>query len=215
MYKNFEYGRSMIEMLGVLAIIAVLSVGGIAGYSKAMEMFKVNKLISEYNMLIFGLMEHKASFPMLSSRTILSQTALDLGLVPETWKPYSEMYIQDSADNLVYINSRKIKTIFGLPAVIVDFNLGGVSKDENDNEISTNFSQKLCFEMFNSLVYPLRNTLQLGYVNRDGVNGTRVFLGSAYCNEKYDCLNNMTLNDMKEICDSCDGKHRCNVTIAF
>ena len=31
------FGRSMIEMLGVLAIIGVLSVGGIAGYSKAME----------------------------------------------------------------------------------------------------------------------------------------------------------------------------------
>lgn len=36
-------GRSMIEMPGVLAIIAVLSVGGIAGYSKAMEMFKLNR----------------------------------------------------------------------------------------------------------------------------------------------------------------------------
>ena len=38
-------GRSMIEMLGVLAIIAVLSVGGIAGYSKAMHKWKVNKTI--------------------------------------------------------------------------------------------------------------------------------------------------------------------------
>jgi type II secretory pathway pseudopilin PulG len=38
-------GRSMIEMLGVLAIIGVLSVGGIAGYSKAMTKFKVNKTI--------------------------------------------------------------------------------------------------------------------------------------------------------------------------
>ena len=28
MYKNFETGRSMIEMLGVLAIVGVLSVGG-------------------------------------------------------------------------------------------------------------------------------------------------------------------------------------------
>ncbi len=40
-----QYGRSMIEMLGVLAIIGVLSVGGIAGYSKAMTKFKVNKTI--------------------------------------------------------------------------------------------------------------------------------------------------------------------------
>ena len=44
-YRVVQSGRSMIEMLGVLAIIAVLSVGGIAGYSKAMTKFKVNKTI--------------------------------------------------------------------------------------------------------------------------------------------------------------------------
>ncbi len=38
-----QYGRSMIEMLGVLAIIGVLSVGGIAGYSKAMELWKISR----------------------------------------------------------------------------------------------------------------------------------------------------------------------------
>lgn len=47
MYKNFENGRSMIEMLGVLAVIGVLSVGGIAGYSKAMMKFKVNKWLND------------------------------------------------------------------------------------------------------------------------------------------------------------------------
>ena len=55
----------MIEMLGVLAIIAVLSVGGIAGYSKAMEQFKANKLIEEYNLLIAGLIEYKSGFPIV------------------------------------------------------------------------------------------------------------------------------------------------------
>lgn len=44
--KN-QFGRSMIEMLGVLAIIGVLSVGGIAGYSKAMMKFKINKTIQQ------------------------------------------------------------------------------------------------------------------------------------------------------------------------
>lgn len=44
---NNQNGRSMIEMLGVLAIIGVLSVGGIAGYSKAMDKYKTNKLIDE------------------------------------------------------------------------------------------------------------------------------------------------------------------------
>jgi len=53
--KNFDYknenGRSMIEMLGVLAIIGVLSVGGIAGYSKAMLRYKVNKSIEQVSLI--------------------------------------------------------------------------------------------------------------------------------------------------------------------
>ena len=52
MYKKLENGRSMIEMLGVLAIIGVLSVGGIAGYSKAMEQFKINRLINQVSQIV-------------------------------------------------------------------------------------------------------------------------------------------------------------------
>ena len=48
-------GRSMIEMLGVLAIIAVLSVGGIAGYSKAMEKYKINKTLDQVTTILSNL----------------------------------------------------------------------------------------------------------------------------------------------------------------
>ena len=50
-----SFGRSMIEMLGVLAIIGVLSVAGIAGYSKAMSKFKVNKVVDEVNTIALNL----------------------------------------------------------------------------------------------------------------------------------------------------------------
>jgi len=49
-YKN-ETGRSMIEMLGVLAIIGVLSVGGIAGYSKAMTKYRINRTIEQITLI--------------------------------------------------------------------------------------------------------------------------------------------------------------------
>ena len=50
--KNInENGRSMIEMLGVLAIIGVLSVGGIAGYSKAMMKYRINKTIEQITLI--------------------------------------------------------------------------------------------------------------------------------------------------------------------
>ena len=46
-----QSGRSMIEMLGVLAIVGVLSVGGIAGYSKAMMQFKINKTVDQISQI--------------------------------------------------------------------------------------------------------------------------------------------------------------------
>ena len=42
----------MVEMLGVLAIIGVLSVGAIAGYSKAMSKYKLNKHMESFNILL-------------------------------------------------------------------------------------------------------------------------------------------------------------------
>ena len=56
MYKNKkgkeQSGRSMIEMLGVLAVIGVLSVGGLVGYSKAIERYKVNETINHITYIV-------------------------------------------------------------------------------------------------------------------------------------------------------------------
>ena len=48
----FCTGRSMVEMLGLLAIVGVLSVGAIAGYSKAMFKYKLNKQAESFNTLL-------------------------------------------------------------------------------------------------------------------------------------------------------------------
>ena len=73
MKNNNQSGRSMIEMLGVLAIIAVLSVGGITGYSKAMEKFKLNKWKEDFVMLTANL---KTDF--INSRSYSSITEKNL-----------------------------------------------------------------------------------------------------------------------------------------
>jgi type II secretory pathway pseudopilin PulG len=49
---NTDNGRSMIEMLGVLAIIGVLSVGGLFGYSKAIERYRVNETINQITHIV-------------------------------------------------------------------------------------------------------------------------------------------------------------------
>ena len=83
--NNYKYkeqsGRSMIEMLGVLAIIGVLSVGGIAGYSKAMNKFKTNKVADNVSMLVANI---KTMYAQQNSYNGLDNvSAVKMGLVPD------------------------------------------------------------------------------------------------------------------------------------
>lgn len=76
-----ESGRSMIEMLGVLAIIGVLSVGGIAGYSKAMNKFKTNKIADNVSMLVANI---KTLYAQQNTYAGLANgTAVSMGVVPD------------------------------------------------------------------------------------------------------------------------------------
>ena len=45
--KNNQFGRSMVEMLGVLSIIGVLSVGGFSMVKKMQTSYDTNKIIEE------------------------------------------------------------------------------------------------------------------------------------------------------------------------
>ena len=81
-YKhNEQSGRSMIEMLGVLAIIGVLSVGGIAGYSKAMNKFKTNKVADNVSMLVANI---KTLYAQQNTYADLDNAnAVSMGVVPD------------------------------------------------------------------------------------------------------------------------------------
>jgi len=55
--KSSEFGRSMVEMLGVLAIVGVLSAGALKGYSAAMFRHKTNQTIDIFNGILQRLIE--------------------------------------------------------------------------------------------------------------------------------------------------------------
>ena len=76
-----ESGRSMIEMLGVLAIIGVLSVGGIAGYSKAMNKYKTNKVADNVSMIVTNIRTLYAQQNTFTGLT--TETAISMGVVPD------------------------------------------------------------------------------------------------------------------------------------
>ena len=57
--KKNEYGRSMVEMLGVLAIVGVLSVMGILGYGIAIRRYRANEIANTVATLM--VMAHSAN----------------------------------------------------------------------------------------------------------------------------------------------------------
>ena len=79
--KQNQIGRSMIEMLGVLAIIGVLSVGGIAGYSKAMMKFKINKTVQQISEIVANVRTLYAQ--QKNYNGLNTGTAVQMGVIPD------------------------------------------------------------------------------------------------------------------------------------
>ena len=212
----FSTGRSMIEMLGVLAIIAVLTVGSIAGYSKAMEQFKVNKTVKEYSYVIQGLLEYKDNIlkNATEKQTFLTNFLYSAHIIPDSWKIIKnsrDAGIHDSYGNDVYFYS--FKNSDDKIIISAAIYLGGESKDENNQRIS-NFSPKLCSELLNNLVKPLHSVLYSGGITEWNSKISFPFGGDNYCGKETTCLNDLSLQKIQQICNSCTEGY-CAVVLRF
>ena len=205
-YKSvLQLGRSMIEMLGVLAIIGVLSVGGIAGYSKAMEKFKVNKAISEYSLLIFGILEHLDDLrPTACDNTNfcgLASYYQAANLLPGNWIVTDDAHIYDSNGNMIFTFVRNKRIGF-------DLYLGAATG-------SSKFPQKLCKELFTNLVKPLHSSLYHAGI-WGNVNGGNYLYGDNICQtDGLKCLRDISLSEINSLCESCDDGEACCIGIEF
>ena len=214
MYENLEKGRSMIEMLGVLAIIGVLSVGGIAGYSKAMEIWKINKAIEEYSFLIAGLTEHSEQLAKMSNLnpalTCIGDFALAANFVSGTWKRLSACDFYDSIGSKV-----GIYTIQG--SIVVEISLGGSNYKYNENnERFNDFSSRKCEIIYKNLIQPLHEALDYSNFVRTGNSGWLNYYGDKMCSNGRKCIKDLTPAEINKLCNSCSkGKEVCDITIVF
>ena len=69
-----QFGRSMIEMLGVLAIIGALSIGGLLGYRRAVNNHQANTILDDANRLAFVILESNQAFEPYSNITGVDST---------------------------------------------------------------------------------------------------------------------------------------------
>ena len=208
-----SFGRSMIEMLGVLAIIAVLSVAGIAGYSKAMEMYKMDKALDEYNFLIQGLMEHTEQLTKMSNKdtqmTSIADFVTAANLVPANWKKVGRWDFSDSVGNITSTYLRN-----GHWAVEISIG-GGFQTSENGSQINTSFSTRACEALFRDLVQPLHSPIHHAFLFR-WKQGSITFYGDKTCSDGKKCLRDLTVSEINQTCKACQkDQERCSIGMEF
>ena len=122
--KTTQNGRSMIEMLGVLAIIGVLSVGGIAGYSKAMQKYRVNKTADQVAQIINGvrtLYSGQKNYAGISSTVlrkakILPESAFESSTSDVATNPFGNVFYIHSIGRKISNDNKAVQLeVDGLP----------------------------------------------------------------------------------------------------
>lgn len=203
--NKVQIGRSMTEMLGVLAIIGVLSVGSIAGYSKAMFKYKMNKYALSYNTLLNDLLDIKNSLDTNGGKNEGGNTIhyygnffKKLNKIPEGFKYVSDEELKDMFNNSVLIYQYSKMTRYSNPE---DFP-GGIRTDIQPNKEG----QAICHQILNIAKENSQNLSRaLIYKNRSSANSVSIY-GDRTCKEGERCLSKLTLTDIESFCYACDDR---------
>ena len=179
-------GRSMVEMLGVLAIIGVLSVGAISGYSKAMEKYKINKVIQNQSHFIAQLVQYEN---LKENDGDITPYMQKLNLFPDKYS---------AIRGTVYTEANGIwfHPFVRSGRFVIDYHL--------DFGAKKNFNVKLCTSLISSLAVPLHASVWRVWLYRgeDNTNG-KFFYGDATCTQTNQCLRNVTQSDIYTLCNEC------------
>ena len=188
-------GRSMVEMLGVLAIIGVLSVGAIAGYSKAMFKYKLNKHAEQMNTVINAVARTVHNFDNIKQGgTSLTSYFIKMGEIP------TEM-IKQNQTNLIYDIFGQGWNIFitgdGSQILLSTYSTDGSSsltaKSANNLDICKNIITA-AKENSDSINY------MLSVNNHSSANQISSSLNGGTCSSGNKCLKNLKLDDIYDFC---------------
>lgn len=206
--KFNELGRSMVEMLGVLAIIGVLSVGAIAGYSKAMMKYKLNKQTEQVNTLISNMIIYKNDFRYQNGDiTQLVPYYKKLNIIPEEMIKGDGDYIYDVFNtrvNVVYNN--QTPNVPG--AKPNDFTTLSFLLPESSVNSQICYNIVTAAKEFHQDLYLIET-----YVGASA-SYTGMHYGDSYCKQQNDpCIKDLSITDMEQLCNVCQDKIPCTLSV--
>lgn len=210
--KNEEFGRSMIEMLGVLAIVGILSVGGISGFSKAMMKHRHIKFREEYEQLIQNVMQYKKDWLLQRRRAYPdNKTDFQYGiadlikkclLLPDNWS-VEGAYIYDTYSGKHYINARNQRIEF-------QYRLN-FSENGNNEEM-----QQRCQMVMLEIIKPHEEDVRNVTLWKGNTKFGDTIYGNNYCNSNRICLKDMQINEIVDYCKTCiKNKSECGIVYSM
>ncbi len=189
-------GRSMVEMLGVLTIIGVLSVGAIAGYSKAMMKYKLNKHAEAVNMLINNVLSIKNQLSPATDNdlTYYGTILYKLNLIPEGIRYISDTYLEDIYfKNRVWVYTYTSSAHGGIGFYIPPTTEGA--------EICRNIAFVTKENAANLWVVEMQKHYNDTSKPFDYIGN---LWGDNYCSNGQTCLRNLDLNKTERLCNDCN-----------
>ena len=191
-------GRSMVEMLGVLAIIGVLSVGAIAGYSKAMMKYKLNRQSEQLTQVLNAVTRLAGSFNNLTEHTDMLPYLIKMGEIPQEMIKGDSSKIFDVFNNdyRAFVQPKSMSgdddTMKGIVSLFIQIPISTKSSD----------SLLICQNIYNNIK---ENSADIYYVYSSTGYGTDhartgTFLGDNYCYPGGDCLKDITISKLTEEC---------------
>lgn len=203
--KFDELGRSMVEMLGVLAIIGVLSVGAIAGYSKAMFKYKLNKEMQQLTYLINSILSYGTQFEYNTSSTgdysaqSLIPVLKKLNVIP------LEMYVANKDDTLVDALGNNV-TIYSAhePAFSYRYYMMGILIKPSG------YSVESCRNLAMFAKNYADNFAQL-IIRTDT---SYRYWGASKCNQSVTCIKDVSLAQFNDLCSFCRNQN-CNISLQW
>ena len=202
--KINEYGRSMIEMLGVLAIVGILSIGGINGYSKAMMKYKINKSIEDYTFFVNGIIQHSQVI-IKTHQYHVAPILNALGIIPDGW------YFNGGSTIL----DREKRSVFPyLPSTLnIEFTL----KKASTPLTTENFL--FCQQIWTNIILPYSDEIYRAFLfSGDAASGaTKFYYGNKFCGKNKLCISSLTLSEITSICSQCreEENKRCALNFVF
>ena len=200
---NTQSGRSMVEMLGVLAIIGVLSVGAIAGYSKAMMKYKLNKHAEQMNTLINAVARNAHSFDNLytASNKVITAYFIKMGEIPQEMIKNTRVYDAFNQEYVIALNINSTDNQKSINLSVIA-NASLKTKSAESLEICRNMliTAKENTDSISSVSSVTKNDDNTGY------NST-IFWGDKNCANGWSpCLTNLTLENIYNFCTKYIGR---------